>query len=363
MAEKNKCVVIGGTSGIGAAFTEKVTADYAEVYVIGLGDPLVTRENVTAIELDLSRDDLSEFYKVIDECDTLIITAGIGRVDYFENLPVPEIEKTIAINFTNTVKLLKRFYGKLLSGENTYCLTMGSLAGEISSPLFSIYGATKAALNRFTESVNIELECRGSSNRITNVMPISFRGSSFNGGLTDTDALSQLADECLEKMYEHAASYIPDYEETCRGILERYHANPHKFGLSSFEYKIAGNRISTRKMYRVGYIQGDFTYVGLREIEVLRNARAQCDRLVVGVLANHSDTLACDSLSFSDRFEYLSAIRYVTECVLVSVPLTQAWDENDYDVLFIAETCEGFESHSDDEVELLTKQGVRIVKI
>ena len=44
-----------------------------------------------------------------------------------------------------------------MSCENFDCMVMGSIAGLVSSPMFSVYAATKAALCRFIESINIEL--------------------------------------------------------------------------------------------------------------------------------------------------------------------------------------------------------------
>lgn len=55
--------------------------------------------------------------------------------------------------------------------KNFYCAVMGSIAGLVSSPLFALYGATKAAVCSLTESLNIELEKSGSNNRILNVSP------------------------------------------------------------------------------------------------------------------------------------------------------------------------------------------------
>lgn len=333
MAVRKNCVVVGGTSGIGAAFVEKVAPEYEKVYVIGLGKPMVKGENIESAELDMSREDLSGFYEIIDKCDTLIITAGIGRVDYFQNLPVPEIEKTIAINFTNTIKLLKRFYGKLLGSEEAYCLTMGSLAGEISSPLFSIYSATKAGLNRFAESVNIELERSGSANRITNVTPISFRGSSFNGGKTDTEALAELAGECLDKMYEREASYIPDYEETCKGILDRYHADAHEFGLSSFDYKMAGNRISSRKMYTAGLLRIDARALSLADVRTIKAAKDHCDYLVVALDE-------ADGQIFHDSADTLLAVGHVDELVDGSLSDTELVKAHGIDVIIGADCAQ-----------------------
>lgn len=361
MAEKkSNCAVVGGTSGIGAAFVNQIKNKYNKVYVFGLGESSVTGSNIETIKLDLSKGDLSAYDAVIDGCDTLIITAGIGRVDYFQNIPEPEIKKTIEINFTATIKLIKRFYDKLQSDTDAYCLTMGSLAGEISSPLFSIYSATKAALNRFTESVNIELERSGSNNRITNIMPISFKGSSFNGGETDIKALSVLAKECLDKMYARETAFIPDYESTCKGILERYHKDAHEFGLSSFDYKMENNRISKRKMYKVGYLSGTFDLFHIGHLNLIRRAKEQCDYLIVGVHKDASHKGKETFISFEERKAIVGSLKYVDEVIQSEREDSDVWAHHKYDMLFVGSDYKGTERFNRYE-EYFKDKGVEIV--
>ena len=60
----------------------------------------------------------------------------------------------------------KHLIDKLEVANDFYCGVMVSIAGFMSSPFFSLYGATKAALKVFIESVNVELEKAGSPNRI-----------------------------------------------------------------------------------------------------------------------------------------------------------------------------------------------------
>lgn len=356
----NNCIIIGGTSGIGAAFVDQLKTKYNKIYVFGLGEPSVIADNIESIKIDLSKGDLSKVDEVIGNCNTLIISAGIGRVDYFENLPEPEIKKTIEINFTSAINIVKKFYPKLLGQDDAYCLTMGSLAGEISSPLFSIYSATKAALNRFTESVNIELERSGSNNRITNIMPISFKGSSFNGGETDIKELSALAKECLGKMYARETAFIPDYESTCKGILERYHKDAHEFGLSSFDYKMENNRISKRKMYKVGYLSGTFDLFHIGHLNLIRRAKEQCDYLIVGVHKDASHKGKETFISFEERKAIVGSLKYVDEVIQSEREDSDVWAHHKYDMLFVGSDYKGTERFNRYE-EYFKDKGVEIV--
>ena len=114
---------------------------------------------------------------------------------------------------------------------------MVSIAGRLSSPLFSVYSATKAALNKFIEAVNVELDIQGSRNRILEVSPGSIKGTGFTGGDSQPEMTSGLAGEIIRKAELHEELYIPQYEEIFKGVLARYAADAHKFGVESFWHK------------------------------------------------------------------------------------------------------------------------------
>ena len=107
----------------------------------------------------------------------------------------------------------------------------------MSSPYFSIYGATKAALKIFIESVNVELRKGGSSNRILNVSPGSIKGTSFNGERTDLNVVVPLAKEIITHMEKKDEIFIPQYDEVFKDVLERYHQDFRTEGDHSYDYK------------------------------------------------------------------------------------------------------------------------------
>ena len=127
--------------------------------------------------------------------------------------------------------------------ENFYCGVLVSIAGFMSSPFFSLYGATKAALKIFIESVNVELEKNGSNNRILNVSPGSIKGTSFNGGVTDLSETESLAKDIIKHIEEKDDLFIPRYEEVFHDVLERYHVDFRAEGCHSYEYKLKSGRM------------------------------------------------------------------------------------------------------------------------
>jgi NAD(P)-dependent dehydrogenase (short-subunit alcohol dehydrogenase family) len=113
----------------------------------------------------------------------------------------------------------------------------------MSSPFFSVYGASKAALKIFIESVNVELEKAGSSNRILNVSPGSIKGTSFNQGKTDLSQTASLANDIISHLLAKDDLFIPQYEEIFKNVLARYNADFREEGRHSYEYKLNSGRI------------------------------------------------------------------------------------------------------------------------
>lgn len=241
-----RILVVGGANGIGLSIAKVLTSRESteKVYIIDKA-PLAEEYNESKIEssqFDLTSEDYSIFDKFQD-IDGLIITAGFGKLALFENIDEKMIPLYFNVNTIAVIRVIKHFYNKLLSKDDFYCGVMVSIAGFMSSPFFSLYGATKAALKIFIESVNVEIEKAGSSNRILNVSPGSIKGTSFNQGKTDLSVTASLATEIIEHVESKDDLFIPKYEEVFKNVLARYHKDFRAEGRHSYDYKLNSGRI------------------------------------------------------------------------------------------------------------------------
>ena len=241
-----KILIIGGANGIGLSMAKLLTLrdETKKVYIIDKA-PLAEEyqeEKIESFQFDLTSEDYSIFNQLTD-IDGLIITAGFGRLALFEDIPEEMIATYFNVNTIAVIRVIKHFYDRLLSKDDFYCGVMVSIAGFMSSPFFSLYGATKAALKIFIESVNVELEKAGTSNRILNVSPGSIKGTSFNQGKTDLSLTSQLAEQIIAHVEAKDDLFIPQYDEVFKQVLERYHNDFRQEGLHSYDYKVNSGRI------------------------------------------------------------------------------------------------------------------------
>lgn len=241
-----EALVVGGANGIGLAIATLLAEDeeYGKVYIVDRVDvdSHYAHAKFEYRNFDLRSDDFSLFDE-FKGVDTLMITAGFGRLAHFADIEEDHIVDSFSVNTTAVIRIVHHFYDRLLGDREFYCGVMGSIAGFLSSPLFAVYGATKAALKIFIESVNVELEMAGSKNRILNISPGSIKGTAFYNGGNDLSLTSKLAHDIIENLKLHNDLFIPMYDEIFREVLERYHNDFRAEGRHSYEYKMNSGRV------------------------------------------------------------------------------------------------------------------------
>lgn len=246
-----RILVVGGANGIGLSIaTELAKKETVErVYIV---DKVALAEQYKNIKFenllfDLTNDDYS-FFDQFKDIDTLMITAGFGKLALFKDVSENHIINSFNVNTIPVLRLIHKYYKKLESKDDFYCGVMVSIAGFMSSPYFAVYGSTKAALKIFIESVNVELEKAGVSNRILNVSPGSIRGTSFNSGETDLNLTCELANEIIHQLEVKNDLFIPKYDEIFKEVLERYNKDFREEGRHSYDYKLKSGRVKKNEI-------------------------------------------------------------------------------------------------------------------
>ena len=235
-----KALVVGGSSGIGLSIVLNLLgkAECEGVYVVDK-NPFPAEyscDRVTYIPCDLSVGDYTCLEKA-DDIQALYITAGFGHLKFFQELSEGYIQSSFSVNAVAPIQIIRHYYDRMRSAEDFTCAVMVSIAGRLSSPLFSVYSATKAALSKFIEAVNVELDVQGCKNRILEVSPGSLKGTGFTGGPSQPEMTAALAEEIIVRAERHERLFIPQYEEVFKGVIARYEADAHKFGVESYWYK------------------------------------------------------------------------------------------------------------------------------
>lgn len=242
-----RVLIIGGANGIGLSIAHVLATrdDIEIIYILDRSNVVDEYKHPKFINkvFDLENEDYSVF-DTYGDIDTLIITAGFGRLSLFSDIDENYIISSFNVNAIAPIRIIRHFYDKISSQEDFYCAVMVSIAGFMSSPFFSVYAATKAALKIFIESVNVELEKQGTSNRILNVSPGSIKGTSFNNGKNDLLQTKPLAEQIIQNIELKNDLFIPLYKEVFQEVLQRYNDDFREEGRHSYDYKIKSGRIN-----------------------------------------------------------------------------------------------------------------------
>ena len=348
-----RALVVGGSSGVGRALVIELLKNGLEhVYIVDKSPARIddipselielyrSRTSEYVLDLCLERFDL---FDDIQDIDTLIITAGFGRLAPFDELSGPEINNLIKCNELAPIRIIQKYYNMMKSQQNFNCAVMVSIAGHVVSPLFSVYGAAKSGLAMFIENVNTELAAQGFDNRILDCSPGSIKGTAFNGGTNDYTILWELAKSIISNMCGKETLYIPDYDEVYRGVIQRYKDDPKAFGLQSYEYKIKSGRMGQKSKITIGYLSGTFDLFHIGHLNLIRRAKGMCDYLIVGVHESGAWKGKETFIPFEERKEIVKECRYVDKVVSSCSEDSDAWDLWHYDKLFVGSDYKGSE--------------------
>ena len=361
----NKAVAIGGSNGIGLALSRTLIE---KGYYVEILDKQVPDEGVLpggcysfhyCDLLELNEDEIAKFADNHD-VSLLFISAGYGRIADFEFFHTAEIKNMMNVNATATIQILRIFYDRIRSERQFYCGVMGSISGLMTSPLAAVYAASKAAICRFVESVNIELEMSGIGNRILNVSPASFKGSRFYGGQNQIDLLDELAESILKHLFAKDTLFIPQYEETFKAVLTRYQNDPHEYGIHSYQYKKESGRLDNTRRVKIGYLSGTFDLFHIGHLNILRRAKQQCDYLIVGVHESGARKGKETFIPFEERVQIVGSCKYVDKVIKSCPEDSDVWDIWHYDMLFVGSDYKGSERFNRYE-EYFRDKGVKIV--
>jgi len=157
-------LVTGGSSGLGLALARMLREEGHELTLVARRpEPLeeaAQELGATAIAANLS--DADECVRVVAAhaerfggMDVLVNSAGIGIGGSFADQDTKRIALQLDVNLRATL-IVTREALPLLRASRGQIVTLASIAGTIPTPGLAVYGATKAALIAFTNSLNRE---------------------------------------------------------------------------------------------------------------------------------------------------------------------------------------------------------------
>ncbi|MDK8172234.1 SDR family NAD(P)-dependent oxidoreductase [Curtobacterium citreum] len=170
----NRSVFIaGGTTGIGAGLARRLAAAGSTVVVGGRSAARVN--DVDAVVIDVT-DPLSvlaardQVLRAHPDLDLVVTMSGVmEQEDLRDPGHIAQAEHSIAVNLLGTIRVIDAFTPHLLEQGHGDLLTVTSGIGFMPFPLMPTYGATKAAVHSYSESLRAQLA--GTGVGVTELVP------------------------------------------------------------------------------------------------------------------------------------------------------------------------------------------------
>jgi NAD(P)-dependent dehydrogenase (short-subunit alcohol dehydrogenase family) len=155
-------LVTGGSSGIGLAIATMLRENGFAVTLVGR-----TREKVLAAAdalaahpatADVSKEE--DCRRIVDEhrdehgrLDLLVNSAGVGIAGAIDEVEVRHLDRQLNVNLRGLM-LVTAAALPLLRESSGMIVNIASIAGTMPTPQLPVYGATKAAVIQFTDTLN-----------------------------------------------------------------------------------------------------------------------------------------------------------------------------------------------------------------
>ncbi|MBP2549746.1 NAD(P)-dependent dehydrogenase (short-subunit alcohol dehydrogenase family) [Neorhizobium galegae] len=194
-------LVVGGVGGIGGAISERFAREGAQVYAtsrkgVESTEASVGPGSIRSIQADASdKSDLQRVFKQIGSeqgrLDVLVVNAGLSEYAPLADISEDHFDRTFGLNVRSLVFAAQGAIDIMLPGATI--VLIGSIAGDIGTKGYGVYGATKASVRSFTRTWANELAPKGI--RVNVVSP----------GPTDTAMMASASQEVRDAL----SSMIP----------------------------------------------------------------------------------------------------------------------------------------------------------
>lgn len=161
--------ITGASSGIGKS-TAIYFANKGWKVIATMRNPqtvtdLGEYDNITLLPLDVT--DIEQIKSTVEKAvsigniDVVLNNAGYGTVGALEGTSDKEIEQVVNTNLLGVIRLTKEFIPHFRENKGGVFISISSIDGLVAYPFFSLYHATKWAIEGWTESMAFELNRLG----------------------------------------------------------------------------------------------------------------------------------------------------------------------------------------------------------
>lgn len=177
--------VTGASQGLGLILVKKllekghrVTASSRDVNTLSQAVGLIDKERFLPLAVDLNNLDcidesIQQTLTKFGRIDVVVNNAGYGMTGTLEETGEQDIRNIFNVNLLATIDVVKSVLPVMRNQKSGYIINIGSVAGFVGAPGWSVYSATKAAVAAFSEVIALDVKEFGI--KVTVAEPSGFR--------------------------------------------------------------------------------------------------------------------------------------------------------------------------------------------
>ena len=232
-------LITGASSGFGKAsakyFQEQGWQVAATMRNTDKAEELNDLDNVLVTPLDVTKPDtiqsaIAETEEAFGTIDVLINNAGYGTVGVFEAASDETIRNQFEANVFGLMNVTKAALPNMRQAQGGVIINLSSIAGRVSMPYFSLYNASKYAVEGLSESLQYELAPFGIKLKLIEpgAYATDFGGRSMGFfGHGDMEAYQDTFNHFIENAMSNMAQN-PNIQEVVELIYEAATSNDEK---------------------------------------------------------------------------------------------------------------------------------------
>ena len=177
--------VTGASRGLGLTLVKKlldhgyrVAATSRDAHALSQAVGLIDSDRFLSLAVDLNNVDcinesIRQTLAAFGRIDVVVNNAGYGMAGTVEEIEEQQIRDIFDVNIFATINVVRSVLPVMRSQQSGYIINIGSVAGFVGAPGWSVYSATKAAVAAFSEVIALDVKEFGI--KVTVAEPSGFR--------------------------------------------------------------------------------------------------------------------------------------------------------------------------------------------
>ena len=177
--------VTGASQGLGLILVKKllengyrVAATSRDAHTLSQAVGLIDKDRFLPLAVDLNNLDgidesIQQTLATFGRIDVVVNNAGYGMAGTVEEIAEQDIRNIFNVNVFAIIDVVKSVLPVMRRQKSGYIINIGSVAGFVGAPGWSVYSATKAAVAAFSEVIALDVKDFGI--KVTVAEPSGFR--------------------------------------------------------------------------------------------------------------------------------------------------------------------------------------------